>query len=101
MTQKAHFTATITVADITSGITAGCYLAQVSRDRRVADVHVLYATAATAPVDDDDYFEAQPGEAFTFRSGSGAMPTWVLRTSPGVDPGAVYDLQIAIARTGS
>ena len=101
MVQHPHFVATTTAADITSGITAGCYLAQVSRDRRAADVHVLYATSATAPIEDDDFFEAQPGESFVFRAGSTATPTWVKRTNPHEQPEAAFDLSIALARTGS
>lgn len=58
--------------NIGSGLRSGRYLAQV-RDADPGEV--LYATAAQAPADLDDWFSARPGEYFTF-SASAARPCW-------------------------
>ena len=59
--------------DIGTGLRSGRYIAQV-RDADPGEI--LYATAAQAPADLDDWFSAQPGEYFTF-SASAACPCWV------------------------
>lgn len=84
MAQLPHFRATAQAADITSGLAAGCYLAQVAGGPDLAShvAHpIIYATAATPPADLNDWFRAAGSAAFTFVAGNGATPTWV-RISP-------------------
>lgn len=72
MAQQDHLTVGPTASDITANLSAGCYVAQPG-----GLVGVLYATRATAPTDDEDYFRCRPLEFFTFTVGGGASPTWV------------------------
>ena len=99
MTQQPHFDAGEAAADITEGLSPGCYLAQV-RGGATGALGVLYATRAQAPASDDDYFECRIGATFIFRAGSGVGPTWV-KVDPG-DPAysaITRPLPVAIART--
>ena len=96
MSQTSGFQATSTPQDITAGLVAGCYVAQV-KDR------VFYCTRETAPVRTRAafgrrWFDAARGETFAFRVGTGIPPTWVT-SAQSSDSVAVAD--IAIARTGA
>ena len=76
MAQLPHVEATDTATDITVGLPDGCYVAQVAAAGGNGVLAVLYATAATAPTDDNDFFRAGPREFFTFTVGAGQDPTW-------------------------
>ena len=95
MSQRPHFEAGAMPADISEGLDAGCYLAQV---RGSGDIAILFATAEAAPEHANDWFQAGPGEAFTFRAGAGLLPTWV-RTDPRLSEAAT--VTVARARTGA
>ena len=73
--QIAHFAAGPVAADITAGIEPGRYLAQPRGTFEA--VGVLYATAAAAPADADDYFQCRGGASFLFYAGPDVGPTWV------------------------
>ena len=73
MAQAAHIEVGETPVDLTAGLTAGCYVAQV---RDFGDTVLLYATAETAPADDADYFLAAGRSYFTFVAGLDVAPTW-------------------------
>ena len=102
MTQQPNFTATETPQDIGAGLAPGDYIAQV-RWFPIPQVAVIYATAPAAPVDPDDYFQCEAGNAFLFSVGAGIAPTWV-RVAPWtlreIAPDT-FDLPVAIARTGA
>lgn len=71
-----------TPVDLTDGLNDGYYRAQV--DPLAEDEGVLWATAASAPADDADYFQASGGEYFTFEVlGSATVPTWAKTSLPG------------------
>ena len=72
--QLAHIEIGDTATDLTLRLGNGCYLCQVSSSPD--DVGVLYASAATAPSDDADYFGARGHEFFTFNVGPGEPKTW-------------------------
>ena len=75
MAQVAHVDVGTTPVNLTTGLAAGCYLAQ-PRDQ-LEEVGVLYATGATAPSDLDDWFSARAGEFFTFTvTATDPVPTW-------------------------
>ena len=103
MTQQPGITATAVPMDITDGLAAGCFLAQVHGDRVDGTlVAVLYATRETAPdvSDPKAWFRAAAGESFMFRVGDGILPTWVV-----VDPVLLWAapgsaVDVALARTG-
>ena len=80
MAQVAHVDVGATPVDLTSGLAAGCYVAQAGGDTPGAGV--LYATATAAPTDSADYFNARAGDYFTFTSGG--TPTWAVSDIPGV-----------------
>ena len=90
MAQETHIEVGDTPVDLTVGLDAGCYLAQV---RSVGDVGVLYATVPMAPADDDDYFLAPGSTFFTFTVGIDVAPTWAKRSVAGVP------MVVAVART--
>ena len=66
--------------DIAAGLDPGRYVGQVRLPAGAPGV--LYATAKTAPSDDDDYFHARGGQLFRFAVGNGASPTWVKAAAP-------------------
>ena len=78
MAQQTHVEVGDSPVDLTSGLSAGCHIAQV---RGGGDYGVLYATATRAPADDDDWFHSRPGEYFTFVAG-GTLPTWAKACLP-------------------
>ena len=80
MPQLAHVDVGATPVDLASGLAAGCYVAQAGGDPPAPSL--LYATAATAPTDSDDYFAARAGEYFTFSVGG--TPTWAKSDVPGL-----------------
>ena len=69
-----HFIAGADPADISAGLEAGEYMAQPSGP--FSGVGVLYATAAAAPAEDQDYFRCRSGDVFLFYVGAAAGPTW-------------------------
>ncbi len=75
MSQLAHIEATETPVDITDGLGDGRYIAMVTS--KMQGRGVLYATAATAPTDLDDWFSAERGDSFVFCVGDDIDPTWV------------------------
>ena len=83
MAQLSHVTVGDTPLDITAGLAAGCYVAQ-SRGQTDA-VGVLYATAATPPVADNDYFRARGDTFFTFTVGPDDPPTWCKTSVTGAE----------------
>ena len=91
MAQETHIEVGDTPVDLTVGLDAGCYLAQV---RSVGDVGVLYATVPMAPAADADYFLAPGSTFFTFTAGGGVAPTWAKSSLAG------YAMAVAVARTG-
>ena len=98
MSQQPHFVATATPQDISSGRENGCYLAQFSGSGNITTAGpVLYATAAVAPLDEKDYFEAEVGDTFQFWAGDDVDPTWVRRPSLAFDSPNL-DIVISIAR---
>lgn len=72
--QLAHIEVGDTPTDLTAGLAAGLYIAQV-RDQP-GTVGALYASRATAPTVDVDYFAALGGEFFTFIVGIAEPTTW-------------------------
>jgi len=82
-----------TPRDITSGLDAGRYTAQVRADLSDPNrVLVLYATGEMAPADEGSYFQAGAGDTFGFRKGSGVAPTWARRAV-----GVTHTVSLAIA----
>ena len=69
-----HFVAGGDPADIAQGLSPGKYLAQARGP--FSGVGVLYATAAAAPAEDQDYFQCRSGDVFLFYVGAAAGPTW-------------------------
>ncbi len=80
--QLAHITVGDTPTDLTAGLAAGCYLAQV-RDFDPDSRGVLYGSGEAPPDNDDDYFAAVSGSFFTFLVGDDEMPVWAKSTVPG------------------
>ena len=77
MAQVAHVDVGDTPVDLTDGLAAGCYVAQVGAALAViGDAALLYATAETAPSDDDDYYRAGFREFFSFTVADDVPPTW-------------------------
>ena len=95
MSQKPHFTARAAAADITDGLDAGRYVAQVAGSTIGRDV--LYATAAAAPEDEDDFFRAAQGEEFTFCVAADSLPVWVRIASGLLFQVGNSNLEIAVA----
>ena len=86
MAQLPHLSITTTPSDITIGLTAGCYVAQV-RTGSLDGFGVLYATGVSAPTDLNDFFSCLSGRFFTFEAPG---PVWC-RASVGV----TFDLALA------
>ena len=74
MAQIAHVEVGDTPVDLSDGLAAGCYVGQARG--AIDSLAVLYATAAAAPANDDDWFRARGDTFFTFTVGSGVGPTW-------------------------
>lgn len=74
MAQLAHVDITETPVDLSDGLKAGCYIAQVRRQAN--SIGVLYATAETAPASTDDYFVASGEAWFRFTAGRSLLPVW-------------------------
>lgn len=70
---RDHVDVTPTPVNIGTGLRSGRYIGQVRRHSDPGTV--LYASAAAAPTDLADWFEAEPGDFFTF-SASATCPTW-------------------------
>ena len=66
--------------NITTGLAAGVYVAQVRGAGQ--GTAAIYATGEAAPDDEGAFFQAAAGESFVFRVGAGRAPTWA-RTAPG------------------
>lgn len=96
--QLDHFTARAVAADIADGLTPGTYLAQVRGHPVAESVAVEYAFSPTAPAEDGDYFQAGPGETFTFAAGPG-LAVWVRVAPATVAVLGAVEIEIAIART--
>ena len=78
MAQEVHIDiGPTTPVDVTANLAVGDYIAQVRHGVPVDGLGVLYGTATTAPISDDDYFECRATLYFTFKVGSGIAPTWV------------------------
>ena len=77
MAQLAHIEVGDVPVDLTDGLAAGTYVAQVRGQAH--DVGVLYCTTSPAPTDDDDYFHATGGEFFSFTADLDVGPTWCKR----------------------
>ena len=93
MAQQAAFTVTDTSQDISAGREDGCFIATISVDS-TSLASALYATAATPPASDADYFPLDFGQFFSFRAGPGVMPTWVKKTNSVVP----FDAFLAVAK---
>lgn len=92
MGQVPHIEVGNTPTDITAGLADGCYIGQNVATGSV--LGVLFATRATAPTDDADYFRAGPGELFTFTVAAGEPPTWAKSSDPDVPvPVALAELE--------
>ena len=90
MAQLAHISVGDTPVDLTGGLAAGCYVAQV---RDFGDTVLLYATVDTPPADDADYFLAAGRSYFTFTASDGVAPTWAKAAVDG------HVATVALART--
>ena len=66
--QQPAFSLTDVAQDISAGLAPGCYIATLSIDSSAA-AGALYATAATAPAADADYFPARFWSVFQFPGG--------------------------------
>jgi len=95
VSQQPHFRARAAAADISDGLAAGNYLAQVRGSPDATHFFVEYASAASAPTTAQDYFQAGIGESFVFEAGEDCPPTWV-RVSPETLT-FVADAEIAVA----
>ena len=85
MPQLAHVDVGDQPVDLTDGLTAGCYVAQVAAAYAdIGDQTVLYATAAAAPSDDGDYFRAGLRDFFTFVVGDDVAATWAKTSTAGL-----------------
>ena len=82
MAQLPHLVVGDSPTDITDGLDAGCYVAQVRP--AYGEQGVLIATATAAPADVDDYFLFSGGAFFSFRVGPSEMPTWARSSVTGV-----------------
>lgn len=91
MTQRMGFDADADARDITAGLPAGKYLAQPTSGSVAG---VFYATAVTAPSDDEDYFVCQEFKFFEFTVDTDTPATWVKARHDGVRQVA----SVAIAR---
>ena len=78
--QQPAFSLTDVAQDISAGLAPGCYIATLSIDS-TDTAGLLYATAATAPASERDYFPLDFGQFFSFRAGTDIMPTWAKKTS--------------------
>ena len=90
MAQLAHISVGGTLVGLTTGLAAGCYVAQV---RDFGETVLLYATADIPPADDEDYYIAAGRSFFTFRAGDGVPPTWAKAAVDG------QVVTVALART--
>ena len=90
MAQLAHIEVGDTPVDLTTGLAAGCYVAQA---RDFGDTVLLYATATTAPTDPGDYFLAEGRSYFTFTVSDAVAPTWAKAAVDG------QMVTVALART--
>lgn len=91
MAQVPHVDVGGTPVDLTDGLDPGCYIAQPRRFP--SEVGVEYATAETAPAEDDDWFYCHGGQAFTFTVAESLPPTWARALWP-----SAGDVAIAMAR---
>ena len=83
--QVAHVEVGDTPVDLTDGLDPGRYVAQpVANLAEIGDAAVLYATAATAPTEDGDYFRAGYGQQFWFAVGPAWPPTWAKTSAAGL-----------------
>lgn len=78
MAQLPHLQVGDVPIDITDGLSAGCYVAQV---REYGDGLVLIATAPAAPADRNDWFVIDGRGFFTFTVGD--VPTWAVLPDAG------------------
>ena len=93
--QLPHFNAGPAPADIAAGLDSGKYLAQPRGATGGNSVGCLYATAAAAPTDTDDYFQASSEQQFVFWTADLAgAATWV-QAWPGYPA-----VEVAVARIG-
>ena len=83
MAQLPHVEVGEIAADLTDGLDAGCYLAQVRLPPGQPGIY--YATATSAPSDLDDWFDAQGGEFVSFVvADEDPVPTWAVSATPGL-----------------
>ena len=89
--QLAHVDVGDSAVDLTVGLSAGCYIAQV---RQPPDtISIVFATAPSAPSDPLDWFEARGQTYFTFRVGADIASTWARAVLAG------SSVPVALART--
>lgn len=102
MPQQPHFVAAAMPADITNGLPAGRYVAQLRGDPAADFVPLVeYATAAEAPDDARDFLQCAAGAAFVFEAGPACLPTWVRVAAATADAfGDGFRLAVALARLG-